>query len=150
MIKSSSVVISPVPSLSNSQYLVLSFSQCMNCTIDSVGCCLVSRNFVLSIMTNLFFGLIFLFITLPISLKVSSSRFLGSSTVETLWITLHPAVAGSMSVISFCFPSFCLSLSFFTLKASYPCFHMLRIVECGLTSYQRCHCCALEILCQAS
>ena len=77
MINSSSVVISAVPSLSNSQYLALSFNWCTNCTKDSSGCCLVSRNFVLSVMTNLYFGLIFLFITSPISLKVTSSRFLG-------------------------------------------------------------------------
>ena len=76
MINSSSVVISPVPSLSNSQYLALSFNRCTNCIIDSLGCYLFSRNFVLSAMTNLFFGLIFLFITSLISLKVSSSRFL--------------------------------------------------------------------------
>ena len=76
MINSSSVVISPMPSLSNSQYLALSFNQCTNCTRDSNGCCLVSRNFVLSAMTNLFFGLIFLFITSLILLKAGSSRFL--------------------------------------------------------------------------
>ena len=75
MVNSSSVVISLVLSLSNLQYL--SFNWCTNCIIDSLGCCLVSRNFVLSAMTNLFFRLIFLFITSPISLKVSSSRFFG-------------------------------------------------------------------------
>ena len=63
MINSSSVVISLVPSLSNSPYLALSFNRCTNCTIDSSGCCLVSWNFVLSAMANLFFGLIFLFVT---------------------------------------------------------------------------------------
>ena len=77
MINSSFVVISLVLSLSNLPYLALSCNQCMNCTIDSSGCCLVSRNFVLSVMTNLFFGLIFLLITSLISLKVISSRFLG-------------------------------------------------------------------------
>ena len=77
MINSSSVVISVVSSLSNLQYLVLSFNRCTNCTIDSSGCCLFPRNFVLSAMTNIFFGLIFLCIISPISLKVRSSRFLG-------------------------------------------------------------------------
>ena len=77
MINSSFVVISPAPSLSNSQYLALSFNRCTNCTIDSSEFCPVSRNFIFSAMTNLFFGLIFLFITSPISLKVNSSWFLG-------------------------------------------------------------------------
>ena len=92
------MVILTVPSLSNSQYLALSFNWCMNCTIDSLGCCLVSRNFVLSAMTNLFFGLISLFITLLIS--------------------SHPAVVRKMSIISFCFPLLHLSLSFFTLASA--------------------------------
>ena len=73
MINSSSVIISPVPCLSNSQYLALSFNRCTNCTIESSRCCLFSRNFVLSAMTHLFFSP---FYYLAISLKVSSSRFL--------------------------------------------------------------------------
>ena len=117
-INSSSEIISPVPSLSNLQYLALSFNRCADCTIDSSGCCLVSRNFVLSAKTNLFFGLIFLFITSPISLKISSPRFLGSAIVETFRIASHPAVARNMSVIWFYSPSLRMSLGFFFILAS--------------------------------
>ena len=113
MINSSSVIISPVPSLSNSQYLALSFNRYTNCTTDSSGSCLISRNVVLSAMTDLFFGSIFLFITSPISLKVSPSRFL-----ETFWIASHPTVARNTSVIPFCSLSLRLSLSFFTLASA--------------------------------
>ena len=75
----------------------------------------IDMNFVLSAMTNLFLGLIFLMIWLIFS-KVRSSRFVVYTMAETFIIALHPAVAKKRSVISFS-PSFSLSSFSFLVLA---------------------------------
>ena len=73
-IDSSSVVMSFLPSFSNSQYLRVFLNLCTYCIIDSFGFCLVSINLVLSARTFFLFYL-FIYFWSYISLNYSNNLF---------------------------------------------------------------------------
>ena len=108
-----SVVISPVLSLSNSQYLALSINRCTNCTIEWSGRCLVSRNFYQRWLT---FSLVWYFFLLPRQFLWKSALldFLDRPSLKFSGLLRIQLLRG----ISFCFPSLRLSVRFFTLASA--------------------------------
>lgn len=142
------MVISPVPRFSNSQNLEASHNLCTYCIIDSFGTCLLMRNFVLSTITNFFFGGKFLFIMSKIFEKVKSSNSLRYTMTDLM--ASHPTkpkeICNNCAFVVFEIGPF---ISSKTVKL---CFHKVQLIQQCQKSYWQHHSlwcllhCGIEVL----
>lgn len=73
---------------------------CRYCIIVSFGSCFLARKFVLSAITNFFFGRNFLFMMSEICEMAKSSNSLGYAMTEMFLVAPHHAEVKKRSVIS--------------------------------------------------